>query len=103
MNNYYQHTDPEVFPNPFEWQPERWLPTPTPEMKRNFTVFSRGSRRCPGQSLAMAELTFALATIFRPGGPKFKLFETDRSDIEGKHDCIMPLPKLDSKGVRAQF
>jgi hypothetical protein len=51
----------------------------------------------------MAELTFALATIFRPGGPKFTLFETDRSDIEGKHDCIMPLPKLDSKGVRAQF
>jgi hypothetical protein len=54
-------------------------------------------------SLALAEMNHALAALFRAEGPKFQLFETDRSDVEGKHDCIMPLPKLDSKGVRVEM
>jgi hypothetical protein len=41
-----------------------------------------------------------LAVIFRPGGPVFDLFETDESDIIQAHDYMIPLPKLESKGVR---
>ncbi len=52
-------------------------------------------------SLACAEISLALAMLFRPGGPKFELFETDESDIRHIHDYMIPLPKLSSKGVRA--
>lgn len=48
MNAYYLHTDPNAFPEPFEYKPERWLGNVTPAMKRSFVPFSRGSRRCPG-------------------------------------------------------
>ena len=51
-------------------------------------------------SLAYAELNLALAVLFRPGGPNLELFETDESDILLVHDCLLPLPKLTSKGLR---
>lgn len=43
----------------------------------------------------------ALAVLYRPDGPKLELFETDESDVKRVHDLIIPLPKLDSKGIRA--
>ncbi|KAG5748289.1 hypothetical protein H9Q70_009044 [Fusarium xylarioides] len=100
MNAYYLHTDPVAFPEPFEYKPERWLESVTPEMNRSFVPFSRGSRRCPGSSLALADLHFVLAALFGPSGPKFELFNSDRSDVDAIHDYFMPLPRLDSKGVR---
>nr|APY21860.1 FmsC [Fusarium equiseti] len=100
MNAYYLHTDPNAFPEPMEYKPERWLGEVTPAMKRSFVPFSRGSRRCPGSSLALADLHFVLAALFGPTGPKFELFESDRSDVDAIHDYLMPLPRLDSKGVR---
>lgn len=51
-------------------------------------------------SLAYAEMYLALAVLFRPGGPNFQLFETDESDIIQVHDFLLPLPRLDSKGMR---
>ena len=48
----------------------------------------------------MAEISLALAVLYRPGGPKLELFETDESDVKVIHDFLIPLPKLDSKGVR---
>lgn len=41
-----------------------------------------------------------LAALFRPGGPRIELFETDESDVIPAHSCMLPLPKLDTKGVR---
>ncbi|KAF5971300.1 cytochrome P450 monooxygenase family protein [Fusarium bulbicola] len=100
MNAYYLHTDPIAFPEPFEYKPERWLENVAPEMNRSFVPFSRGSRRCPGSSLALADLHFVLAALFGPSGPKFELFNSDRSDVDAIHDYLMPLPRLDPKGVR---
>ena len=51
-------------------------------------------------SLAMAELYITTALLFRPGGPKLSLFETDESDIQFVRDFVMGFPKPDSKGVR---
>ena len=42
----------------------------------------------------------ALATLFRCYD--FRLFETDRSDVELAHDFFLPSAKLDSKGVRVK-
>jgi cytochrome P450 len=41
MSAYMQHTDPAVFPDPFEFLPERWLPgNVTPLMTRNLVPFA---------------------------------------------------------------
>jgi hypothetical protein len=51
-------------------------------------------------SLAYAEIYLCLATLFRRF--TFELYETDISDITMAHDFVMPLPKLDSNGVRVK-
>jgi hypothetical protein len=48
--------------------------------------------------LAYAELYLTLAAVVRRF--RLELFETDFSDIEGVCDAMMPMPKVDSKGVR---
>jgi cytochrome P450 len=50
MNTFYMHTDPDVYPDPFTFDPERWMGEVTPEMKRNYVPFTRGSRSCPGMA-----------------------------------------------------
>lgn len=51
-------------------------------------------------SLAYLELNMTIAVIFRSGGPRLELFETDESDIVQEHDYLIPLPKFSSKGLR---
>ncbi|EEA28685.1 hypothetical protein TMatcc_002964 [Talaromyces marneffei ATCC 18224] len=101
MSPYLMHTDTSVYSKPFEFMPERWLDENfNQDMMRNFVPFARGSRRCLGQNLAMAELSLALAVFFRPGGPRLELFESDTSDTNHVHDYVVPLPRLDTKGIR---
>ncbi|KAJ8129175.1 hypothetical protein O1611_g4459 [Lasiodiplodia mahajangana] len=89
MSSYFMHTDPDIFPMPFNFNPDRWLGAVNPLMNRNFVP------------LAMAEISLVLAVLFRPNGPKLELFETDETDVRVAHDFGVPLPKLDTKGVRA--
>ncbi|KAK7911046.1 cytochrome P450 [Apiospora marii] len=100
MAAYSLHTDPDVYPEPFRFVPERWLGAYNPKMDRNWVPFTRGSRNCLGINLAMAEMNHAMAVMFRPGGPALTLYETDESDISQSVDFLMPLPKLDSRGTR---
>jgi hypothetical protein len=44
-----------------------------------------------------------LAVMFRPGGPKMELVETDENDVKQAHDYVVPLPKLDTTGVRVMI
>lgn len=48
------------------------------------------------------ELYKTLSIVFRPSAPSLELFETDESDIVQAHDYIIPLPRLDSKGLRVK-
>ncbi|KAH6959626.1 putative cytochrome P450 [Ilyonectria sp. MPI-CAGE-AT-0026] len=54
----------DVFPNADMFVPDRWL-NADEAMKRNWIPFGYGSRSCPGQNLAMTELKYFLAAIFR--------------------------------------
>lgn len=54
----------EVFPEPERWNPDRWLEADD-RMKLNWTPFGYGSRICPGSNLAMTELKYMIAAIFR--------------------------------------
>ncbi|KAJ5356412.1 cytochrome P450 [Penicillium concentricum] len=52
MTTYWMHMDPEVFVNPYSFEPDRWLnasPYKLQEMKKHFVPFAKGSRPCLGQ------------------------------------------------------
>ncbi|KAI0892237.1 cytochrome P450 [Annulohypoxylon nitens] len=101
MSAYLMHSDPKVYPSPNRFIPERWIGDIDPAMHRSWVPFCKGSRNCIGMNLAKAEMSLILAVLFRANGPKLDLFETDESDVKMVHDFLIPLPKLDTKGVRA--
>lgn len=47
----------EVYPEPEQWKPDRWLEA-TERMRLNWTPFGYGSRICPGSNLAVTELKY---------------------------------------------
>jgi cytochrome P450 len=99
------HQNPSIFPSPYQFQPERWLNTPS--LSRYLFSFSKGSRQCVGINLAYSELYICLSTVlsrYGSDGPaKMVLYETDETDVELQHDLFVPYPKLTSKGIRVMF
>ncbi|KAI0968596.1 cytochrome P450 [Xylaria arbuscula] len=104
MDAYHMHTNPDIFPEPLEFVPERWLGDPKAPHNSEHPLsyylvsFIRGSRVCLGMHLAMMDMYVALATLFRRH--KLELFETDRSDVDFVVDLVRAMPKWESKGVR---
>lgn len=93
------HTAPFVFPDPFTFDPERWLGEAGRERKRFQMAFTKGSRKCLGIELANAELCLAIAVLVRSF--EMTLYETDARDVSFEHDYQIAMPKMGSKGVRA--
>lgn len=48
MSIYAMHTDPDVFPLPLSFKPQRWMGQYDTRMDRNFVPFTKGSRSCLG-------------------------------------------------------
>ncbi|KAK4118275.1 cytochrome P450 [Parathielavia appendiculata] len=100
--------DEGIFPLARRFRPERWIENP--KLARFQVAFGKGSRRCLGMNLALAEIYLVLAALFGRYGSRevrmngdvgyLELFETDDSDIECSVDGFLPLPKKDTKGVR---
>lgn len=68
MSGWMMHRNPDVFPNPDKFNPDRWL-NPDPDMvrtrERSLVAFTRGNRACLGMTLAYCELYVTLAMLFR--------------------------------------
>ncbi|EEP83027.1 predicted protein [Uncinocarpus reesii 1704] len=47
------HRNPDVFPDPLHWVPERWLEKNRNDMRRWFWAFGSGGRMCIGSNFAM--------------------------------------------------
>ena len=92
------HTNETIFPNPWEFRPERWLGDEGRERLKYHYGFGKGARRCLGMNLANAELLLCLSTVARCD---MELFETGLEDVEFRHDYQVAHPRLDSKGIRA--
>ncbi|KAI0536933.1 cytochrome P450 [Xylaria digitata] len=96
--------DPDIFPSPMTFRPERWLPT-NPNLdrcNRYLVAFSKGSRMCLGINLAHAELCIALATLFRHR--EFELHDTVRErDVDFTRDFFVGETSAASKGVRVKY
>lgn len=64
-----QH-DPEVFPEPEAFQPERWLESNTTKeqlavMEKSFLNFGAGSRVCLGRNISMIEMRKIIPQLLR--------------------------------------
>lgn len=100
--SYFTHYNEEVFPQPHEFIPERWLEAKQGRSLQSYMVnFGRGTRGCIGKNLAISMVFQSIATMFS----KFDMvpFETDDRDIALERDWVIPQGKLDSKGVRAMI
>ncbi|WP_234376910.1 cytochrome P450 [Streptomyces sp. TP-A0356] len=63
---YLLHHDPASFPDPDRFLPDRWLPgNATAVANGALLPFAAGSRKCIGDTFAMAEATLAVTVIAR--------------------------------------
>ena len=63
MSPYITHRIPELFPEPYQFRPERWLSIHPSAYE--FMPFSAGPRYCIGMSLAMMQLKIALSILLK--------------------------------------
>ncbi len=99
------HYDPEIFPEPRTFRPERWLEVSSEGdrinqgLKRHFVPFGRGTRNCLGYNLGNAMLYFTISAVARRFD--LELFETGFEDVNLERDWTIPQPRIGSKGVQA--
>lgn len=60
---YLTHTDPELFPDPYAFRPERFLERST--QTYSWIPFGGGTRRCIGATFAQFEMRIVLSTVLR--------------------------------------
>ncbi|KAI1412106.1 trichodiene oxygenase [Hypoxylon sp. FL1857] len=85
MTTILMHRNPELYPNPEQFNPERWVDiNERRKAEKTFAPFSRGARICVGMHLAWAELYMALAGII----PRYDLSFDDAAydDIKWSSD-----------------
>ncbi|KAI1087243.1 cytochrome P450 [Rostrohypoxylon terebratum] len=96
---YNLHHDPDVFPEPFAFRPERWLDDGTdrglrrPGMEKSMIPFGVGSRACIGKNLAQQQLHDAVVAIVdsevlegaRTCQERIEIIEWFNADIKGHH------------------
>lgn len=94
---YNLHHDPEIFPDPFIFRPERWMIDGTddrlrrPGIERSLIPFGVGSRACIGKNLAMQQLHDTVAAVIqnellqdaRTCQKKMEIIEWFNGDIKG--------------------
>lgn len=59
------HRDPDLFPDPLTFDPDRWLETAQPPPTGAFLPFGAGKHKCIGDHFALTEIITAMATILR--------------------------------------
>ncbi|KAK2606832.1 hypothetical protein N8I77_005557 [Diaporthe amygdali] len=96
------HTNESLFPDPWWFDPERWLTNDTnilARRRRCMMSFLPGTRGCLGIHLANAEIAAAVSAMARWD---MRLYETTLEDVSFLHDYHVMCPRLDSKGVRVE-
>ncbi|KAK3688289.1 cytochrome P450 [Podospora appendiculata] len=98
-STFLVHANADLFPDPFAFDPDRWLGPAGVARRRYQLAFSRGPHICIGMHLANAEMAVALAAMARWD---LRLFETGAEDVAMRHDYHILMPRLDSEGVRVR-
>ncbi|KAK3936257.1 cytochrome P450 [Diplogelasinospora grovesii] len=101
MSTYFVHMDPEIFPDPASFKPERWIESRGQHLTKFITAFSRGSRNCLGMNLAYAELYLTLAAMIRRFD--IELVETGPEDIRIEREMGIGQPRKGDFSVQAKI
>ncbi|KAE8373545.1 cytochrome P450 [Aspergillus bertholletiae] len=98
---YSVHMDPQHFPDPHTFNPERWLGTAEEirALESMLVPFSRGSRQCLGMNLAYAKLFLSAATLVRRYD--LELVDTTLDNVEPYRDHFLVVPKNGHRGIKA--
>ncbi|WKX14901.1 cytochrome P450 [Streptomyces sp. NL15-2K] len=88
---YLLHHDPALFPDPDRFLPDRWLPGRAAAVPPGAMIpFGGGSRKCIGETLAMAEATVVVAFIARHWGLRH---------LPGHVERLRPAASLGPRGL----
>ncbi|KAJ3521437.1 hypothetical protein NMY22_g12317 [Coprinellus aureogranulatus] len=82
MSHFFMHANPDIFPEPEKFDPERWLKEDSVELANYLVPFSKGQRQCIGMNLGWVELYLILGNLFRK--VELELVDTTEKDIEWK-------------------
>ncbi|KAJ3525293.1 hypothetical protein NMY22_g10639 [Coprinellus aureogranulatus] len=82
MSHFFMHMNPNIFPEPKKFDPDRWLKDDAGELLKYLVPFSRGQRQCVGMNLGWVELYLVLGNFFRK--VNLELVDTTEKDIEWK-------------------
>lgn len=87
MTIYAAHRDPDIFPEPEEYRPERWMDSEARKrMEPYFMPFSAGARSCLGRNITYLEQMVVLASIVKRYelalvSPDFQLERREASNL----------------------
>ncbi|KAL9582650.1 MAG: hypothetical protein Q9212_003172 [Teloschistes hypoglaucus] len=65
MTPLHVHQNKDLFPEPHQFKPDRWLIPEQQHLRRYLVAFAKGKRACLGRHIAWAELYLTLAMVFR--------------------------------------
>jgi hypothetical protein len=93
MTSVHIHQNPDIFPEPMKFKPERWLekrPQGAPPLDRYLVSFSKGSRQCAGMKSVPVIHQMALEV------------EADSRTVWRRRSCILRLRRcLDGMIIRS--
>ena len=79
------HFNPEYYPEPYKYDPGRWLrPDPVPNTTYPFVGWGAGRHPCPGMRVAKLEIKLILAIFLTR-------YEFDLVDKDGKFPDLLPV------------
>lgn len=102
MTSLLLHDNPDIFPDPYRFDPDRWLEEKAClRLQRYLVPFGKGTRMCLGMNLAMAEIYLTFASVFSRFRMELVGVVRER-DVDAVHDFVSPIPRLDSKGMNVR-
>ncbi|CAH0019606.1 unnamed protein product [Clonostachys rhizophaga] len=106
MSASIAHHDENVFPNSYEFVPERWIDDrgqKNKALEKYMTCFGRGTRQCLGMNLAFCELYLIVAAMVLRSISCMEIYDSKWDDIAYDYDMLTPQPKKGARALRVKI